>query len=104
MILLSLASVFLSGSLLSLGGAVSGLVALAAVVLLLPDVRRLLFIQAMVLIAIGIVLMIVAARNGQDVSWLESLSRNTTLLSMVVAVGLLTQVFNRNFERKIGFR
>ncbi len=92
MILLSLLSAVLSHNMSSAVGALSGLVAGAAVLLLLPDVRKLLFYQAMVLIGIGALLMLLADQSSDSISWLESLSRNTTLLSMVVAVGLLRLV------------
>ncbi len=92
MILLSSLSAVLPHGTFSAIGALSGLVAGAAVILLLPDVRKLLFVQAMVLIVIGVVLMLLAGQGGDSISWLDSLSRNTTLLSMVVAVGLLRLV------------
>ncbi len=92
MILLSLAGAFMQGPWLAYSAALSGVVALAAVILLLPDVRRLLMMQAICLIIIGIVLMFAAALNGQQVNGLNALSRNTILLSMVVGVGLLRLV------------
>jgi hypothetical protein len=92
MILLSLAGAFLHGPVLATSAALSGIVALAAVVLLIVDVRKLLMMQAICLIVIGIVLMFAAAANGQQVDWLDALSRNTILLSMVVGVGLLRLV------------
>lgn len=92
MILLSLAGAFMAGHWLAYSAALSGLVALAAVILLLPDMRRLLMMQSICLIVIGIVLMVAAASNGQDVNALDALSRNTILLSMVVGVGLLRLV------------
>ena len=92
MILLSLLDAVLPHGMFSAMGTLSGLVAGVAVLLLLPDVRKLLFVQALVLVFIGIVLMILAGQNGEPISWLDSLSRNTVLLSMVVAVGLLRLV------------
>ena len=92
MILLSLLNAMLPQGVFTAVGTVSGLVACAAVLLLLPDVRKLLFVQALVLVCIGVVLMMLADQNYETIGWLDSLSRNTTLLSMVVAVGLLRLV------------
>ncbi len=92
MILLSLLNAVLPADSFSFVGALSGVVAGVAVLLLLPDVRKLLLAQALVLFCVGALLMILAGQNGESISWLDSLSRNTVLLSMVVAVGLLRLV------------
>jgi len=73
-------------------GTASGVVAFVAVLLLLPDVRKLLLVQALILIGIGVILMILTEQHGGSVNWIDSLSRYTLLLSMVVSVGLLRLV------------
>jgi len=87
MILLTLLSAALQADAAKTVAAGSGIAACLAVVLLLPDVRRLLFFQALALFVIGIALMLMAKPSSDNISWLVSLSRYTPLLSMVVAVG-----------------
>ncbi|MGB1010789.1 MAG: hypothetical protein ACPGVP_13800 [Thiolinea sp.] len=70
----------------------SGVFALAAALLLLPDTGRAQRIQLGVLIVLGLILLIVGVANGAEMHWPELLSQNTGLITMVLMVGLLKLV------------
>lgn len=68
---------------------VAGMCALVAIVALLPTVRISTKIQVGGLLLVGIASVLIARHYGGEINWMSLLSRNTLLLSMIIAVGFL---------------
>jgi len=77
---------------------VAGLCAWTAFYLLFPFLRRAQKIQLSVFLLLGLLLLTLGIAGGADVSFAQTVSRNTAMISMILSVGFLKLVLLPNLQ------